>query len=169
VAVNDTRAPGAAREPTPAGTSLQDRLTRATALLRQHTDAGWKTIEDDVVARTLSLFRPSAPVRGHHDLGEFFVAADLVVTRLRRSIDEVPNAAAEQIACATSADDDHLEQVTIQLVVAFGAPLLEVAGQVHAVAVDVLRDLLGAFAPVAERVRTHVHVGDVTDDPRLVR
>jgi len=169
VAVNDESAPGAAQEPRTVGPSVDDRLTRATALLRQHTDTGWKAIEDSVVSRTLSLFRPSAPVRGRHDLGDFFLAADIVVARLRRRIDEVPNAAAEQIACTTSDIGDELEQVTIQLVAAFGTPLLQVAGQVHAAAVDVLGDLLGALAPAAERVRTHVHIGDVTDDPRLVR
>jgi len=147
--------------------SVEDRVARATALLRQHTDAGWKAVEDTVISRTLALFRPSAPIRGRHDLGDFFLAADVVVTHLRRHIDAVPRAAAQEIACTTG-DRDELEQVTIQLIAAYGAPLLDVAGHVHAVALDVLRDLLGVLAPAAEHVRTHVHIGDGSNDPSIV-
>lgn len=146
---------------------MEERVARATALLRQHTDAGWKAVEDTVINRTLALFRPSAPIRGRHELGDFFLAADVVVTHLRRRIDAVPRAAAQNIACIT-ADRDELDQVTIQLIAAYGTPLLEVAGQVHSVALDVLQDLLGALAPAAERVRTHVHIGDVSDNPLIV-
>lgn len=144
-----------------------DRLTQAAALLRQHTDSGWKAIEDSVINRTLALFRPSAPVRGRHDLGDFFLAADVIVAHLRRRIDIVPHAAADKIACTTN-ENDELEQVTIQLIAAYGAPLLEVAGQVHTAAVAVLNELLGVLAPAADRVRTHVHIGDVSTDPLIV-
>lgn len=65
-------------------------VSRAAALLRQHTDSGWKAIEDSVITRALTLFRPSAPVRGRHDLGDFFLAADVVVNELRQRIDAVP-------------------------------------------------------------------------------
>jgi len=164
VAVNDSSTTGPAQADRSA---IDERISRATTLLRQHTDAGWKAIEASVVTRALTLFRPSAPVRGRHDLADFFVAADVVVMRLRRRIDEVPDVAAEQIACTTG-DGDELERVTIQLVVAFGTPLLAAAGHVHAVAMEVLDDLLGTLAPAAERVRTHVHIGDVTQDPRMV-
>ncbi len=144
-----------------------DRLTQATAMLRQHTDAGWKAIEDSVINRTLALFRPSAPVRGRHDMGDFFLAAEVVIAHLRRRIDTVPHAAADKIACTTG-ERDELEQVTIKLIAAYGAPLLDVAGQVHTVAVAVLTELLGVLAPAAERVRTHVHIGDVSNDPLIV-
>lgn len=145
----------------------RDRLAHATVLLRQHTDSGWKAIEDSVINRTLALFRPSAPVRGRHDLGDFFLAAEVVIAHLRRRIDTVPHAAADKIACTTG-ERDELEQVTIQLIAAYGAPLLEIAGQVHTVAVAVLTELLGVLAPAAERVRTHVHIGDVSNDPLIV-
>lgn len=149
------------------GGAGDDRLARATTLLRRHTDAGWKAIEGDVLARALTLFRPSAPVRGRHELGDFLVASDVVVARLRLVVDAVPRAAAAGITCTTDGQD-HLESVTVQLVVAYGSSLLEVAGRVHAVAVQELRDVLGPLAPRAEAVRTHVHVGDVSDDPRIV-
>ncbi|WP_328291261.1 hypothetical protein OG218_00570 [Kineococcus sp. NBC_00420] len=142
-------------------------VSRAAALLRQHTDSGWKAIEDSVITRALTLFRPSAPVRGRHDLGDFFLAADVVVNELRQRIDAVPRAAAQKIACTTG-ERDELEQVTVELIAAYGAPLLEVAGTVHTVAMTTLQELLGALAPAAERVRTHVHIGDVSNDPLIV-
>ncbi|NIZ90383.1 hypothetical protein [Kineococcus rubinsiae] len=149
------------------GNKSSERLARATVLLRQHTDIGWKAIEDNVIARALTLYRPSAPVRGHHEYGDFFLAADLLVAQLRSVIDAVPSAAARDITCVTDAQD-HLESVTIQLIAAYGASLLEVANRIHAVAVRELRQLLGTLAPTAGQVHTHVHFGDVSDDPSVV-
>jgi hypothetical protein len=136
-------------------------------LLRQHTDTGWKAIEYSILERARTLFRPSAPVRARHGLGDFFVAADVVVVELRHVVDLVPQAAAQDITC-TVGEDDVLESVTVQLVVAYGASLLDVAAGVHRVAVQRLRDLLGELAPGAADVHTHVHIGDVSDDPRIV-
>ncbi|MGI4895315.1 MAG: hypothetical protein ACRYF3_09400 [Janthinobacterium lividum] len=146
---------------------IRDRLAQATMLLRQHTDAGWKAVEDTVIARALAAFRPSAPVRGRLDVVDYFIASDIVVSRLRLVIDAVPQAAAQQITCTTGKGEE-LESVTIQLIAAYGAPLLELAGRVHSVAVVHLHELLGALAPAAEQVRTHVHIGDISDDPRIV-
>jgi len=145
----------------------RDTVARATHLMRQHTDAGWSAIEDRVLTRALTAFRPSAPVRGRHDVGDFFVASDVVVARLRRVIDNVPEAAAERITCSTN-DDDVLDSVTVQLIAAYGAPLLQLAERVHVVAHDCLDDLLGVLAPAAEQIHTHVHIGDVSNDPRIV-
>ncbi|WP_328291817.1 hypothetical protein OG218_03510 [Kineococcus sp. NBC_00420] len=147
--------------------TVTDRLAQATMLLRQHTDAGWEAIEDRVLARALSLFRPSAPLRGRHHDGDFFVASDVLVAQLREAVDAVPHAAAQQITC-TSGHDDQLESVTIQLIALFGTPLLELADRIHLVALKVLRELLGELAPAAEQVHTHVHIGDVSRDARIV-
>ncbi|MFD0484266.1 hypothetical protein ACFQ46_16835 [Kineococcus sp. GCM10028916] len=171
----DHAAGGPAAEPGTAGPETvgvvgspgADRLARATLLLRQHTDSGWKAIEDTVLARAQTLFRPSAPVRARHAFGDFFIAADVVVAELRQTIDATPQVAAQAITCLVG-DDDVLDSVTIRLVVAYGAPLLEVAGRVHRVVLRRLDDLLGELAPWAEDVHTHVHVGDVSNDPRIV-
>ncbi len=157
---------GGARRATADGT-VTDRLAQATMLLRQHTDAGWEAVEDRVLARALSLFRPSAPLRGRHHDGDFFVASDVLVAQLREAVDAVPHAAAQQITC-TSGHDDQLESVTIQLIALFGTPLLELADRIHLVALKVLRELLGELAPAAEQVHTHVHIGDVSRDARIV-
>lgn len=149
------------------GGTTADRVTRATLLLRQHTDAGWKAIEDQVLARASTLYRPSAPIRGRHDHGDFFLASEALVALLRRAVDELPQAAAQKITCVTG-DRDELETVTVTIVAAYGSPLLDVAARVHAVTWGQLRDLLGVLAPLAENVRTHVHVGDVSKDPHLL-
>jgi len=149
------------------GARTRDTVARATHLLRQHTDAGWSAIQDNVLFRALNAFRPSAPVRGRHDLGDFFVASDVVVARLRRVIDDVPDAAAQRITCSTD-DRDELDAVTIELIAAYGAPLVDLARRVHAVARDCLDDLLGALSPAAEQIHSHVHIGDVSNDPRIV-
>lgn len=149
------------------GEGRRDVLAQATTLLRQHTDSGWKAIEENVITRALSLFRPSAPVRGRHQHGDFFLAADLIVAQLRQAIDDVPSAAADKITCVTG-DRDELETVTIQLIAAYGAPLLDLAGRVHTIALQTLQELLGMLAPVGEQIRTHVHIGDVSNDPRIV-
>ncbi|NIZ92580.1 hypothetical protein [Kineococcus rubinsiae] len=143
------------------------RAAEATLLLRQHTDAGWTAIEGTVIARALAAFRPSAPVRGRHDLGDFLVASDVVVARLREAVDAVRGGAAQRITCSTG-ERDELEQVTIQLVAAYGPPLLDLADAVHVVALACLQELLGTLAPTGEQVRVHVHIGDVSDDPRVV-
>lgn len=142
-----------------------DALARATQLLRQHTDAGWTAIRGDILDRALRAFRPSDPVRGRHDLGDFFVAADVVVSRLRQAVDTVPLAAASRITCTTD-ERDELDTVTIQILAAYGARLLSLAEEVHATAARTLAELLGDLAPAAGAIHTHVHIADITDDPR---
>ncbi|WP_432561751.1 hypothetical protein [Kineococcus sp. SYSU DK003] len=149
----------------PISPAAQERLAQATALLRQHTDSGWKAMQASVIARALAAFRPSAPVRGRHESGDFLVASDVLVARLRQVVDAVPQAAAQRITCATGARDE-LESVTIQLIAGYGAVLTDLAARVHTEALDCLHELLGPLAPTAEQVHTHVHIGDVSDDPR---
>jgi len=146
---------------------LRDAVARATQLLRQHTDAGWSAIEDNILSQAMNAFRPSSPVRGRHSLGDFFLTSDIVVARLRHVIDDVPGAAAQRITCSTDTDDE-LDAVTIELIAAYGAPLVNLAARVHAVARDCLVDLLGVLAPTAEQIHTHVHIDDVSNDPRIV-
>jgi hypothetical protein len=144
-----------------------DVLAEATQLLRQHTDAGWTAISADILHRAFSAFRPSEPVRGRHDLGEFFVASTVIVARLRQVIDDIPHAAATKITCATD-DQQHMSEVTIQIIAAYGTHLLTLADQVHQAVAEALGDILGDHAPSAGAIHTHVHIGDITDDPRDV-
>jgi hypothetical protein len=147
--------------------STDDALSRATRLLRQHTDAGWTEVRGDILDRALRAFRPSEPVRGRHDLGDFFVAADVVVTRLRQAVDEVPLAAAARITCSTD-EQQELDGVTIEILAAYGARLIALADEVHATAAQTLTEILGDLAPSAGAIHTHVHIADITDDPRDV-
>ena len=145
----------------------EDTLAQAAQLLRQHTDAGWTAISADILNRALRAFRPSEPVRGRHDLGEFFVAGDVVVARLRQAVDAIPHTTAARITCTTD-DNQRLATVTIQIIVAYGKNLLALADQVHQSAARTLTEELGELAPAAEAIHTHVHIGDVTDDPHDV-
>ena len=142
-----------------------DILGPATQLLRQHTDAGWTAISADILTRALRAFRPSEPVRGRHELGDFFVASDVVIARLRQAVDAVPHAAAARITYSTN-DHHELNAVTIQIVAAYGAHLLTLAGHIHTTAARTLTTILGDLAPSDADILTHVHIGDITDDPR---
>lgn len=139
----------------------------AARLIRQHTEEGWVAMRDDLLALALRAFRPSAPVRGRHGSGEFLVAADVLVDLLRRSVDAEPQAAATDITCLTG-ETDSLELVTIGVIAAYGAHLVTLAEAVRGRALAELRSVLGSLAPGPDRIQTHVHVGDVTDDPRML-
>ncbi|MGX6607458.1 hypothetical protein ACWKSP_35835 [Micromonosporaceae bacterium Da 78-11] len=142
-----------------------DILGQATQLLRQHTDAGWSAISADILHRALRAFRPSEPVRGRHELGDFFLASDVVIARLREAVDAIPHAAAARITCSTG-DQQQLAEVTIQIVAAYGTHLLTLANHVHDAATLTLTEELGQLAPADDAIHTHVHIGDLTDDPR---
>lgn len=140
-----------------------DPVGRATQLLRQHTDAGWTAMNINIVARALRAFRPSDPVRGRHDHGDFFVASDVVVAQLREAVDAVPGATATKITCSTN-QVHQLDHVTVQIIAAYGTHLVTLAEHLRAVAVVTLTDLLGDLVPAGTQIHTHVHVADVSHD-----
>ena len=63
-------------------------LTQAARTLREHTDSGWVTLRDDVVAAAVRAFRPSAPVRGRLPGGELLVASAVLVSRVGSAVAE---------------------------------------------------------------------------------
>ena len=146
---------------------INDPVARATQLLRQHTDTGWTVMSANILSRALRAFRPSDPVLGRHDSGEFFVASDVVVAQVRETIDAVPQAAATKISCSTNQNHE-LDRVTVQIVAAYGAHLPTLADHIHTATVATLTDMLGDLAPTHNQIHTHIHVGDVSDDPRDV-
>lgn len=143
--------------------SGNDPLVQATRLLRRHTDAGWTAISGDILHRALRAFRPSDPVRARHHLGDFFVAGDVVVARLRHAVDAVRHTAATRITYSTN-DHHELDAVTIQVVAAYGTHLLTLARHIHTTTARTLTTILGDLAPSGTDI--HTHIGDVTDDPR---
>ncbi len=142
-----------------------DLLGQATQLLRQHTDAGWTAISADILNRAMRAFRPSEPVRGRHQNGDFFVAGDVLIGQLRQALDAIAHGAPTRITCTTD-DDHHLTDVTIQITAAYGTHLLTLAEHFHNVATHTLTTELGELAPDTSAIHTHVHIADVTDDPR---
>ena len=69
-------------------------LAQAARTLREHTDSGWVTLRDDVVAAAVRAFRPSAPVRGRLPGGELLVASAVLVSRVGSAVAEVADAGA---------------------------------------------------------------------------
>ncbi|GEK22022.1 hypothetical protein CXY01_25420 [Cellulomonas xylanilytica] len=142
-------------------------LTQATRSLREHTDAGWVALRDDVVAAAVKAFRPSAPVRGRLPGGELWVASAVLVSRVRVAVAGVPDAAALRITCTTTADDE-LDRLTVELVALYGTPLVPLAAEVRRAAAATVARTLGLADPPLDRVRVDVSVQDVTPDARLL-
>jgi hypothetical protein len=135
-------------------------LAEATAALRRHTPDGWTAVREDLLALARRAHRASAPVRGRHDLGDYLVATEVLVSSLRRAVAALPDVAVTAVHCATG-EDDVLTGVTVEVAALFGTHLPSAGEEVHATLAATLRDLLGRLSPPAERVRVHVHVGDV--------
>lgn len=139
-------------------------LAQAARTLREHTDAGWVAVRQDVVAAAVRAFRPSAPVRGHLHGGELWVASTVLVSRVREAIAGVAGGGPLRIACTTTATDD-LDRLTIELVALYGTPLVPLADEVRRVAADAVAATLGTDPPPADRIVVDVSIGDVTADP----
>ena len=140
-------------------------LTQAARTLREHTDSGWVTLRDDVVAAAVRAFRPSAPVRGRLPGGELLVASAVLVSRVGSAVAEVADAGALRITCTTTADDE-LDRLTVELVALFGTPLVPLADEVRGLAATAVAETLGLARPPVDRVRVDVSVQDVTRDRR---
>ncbi|GCE77589.1 hypothetical protein [Cellulomonas biazotea] len=146
------------------GEQLVDHATR---LLREHTDAGWVALRDDVVALATRAFRSSAPVRGHLPGGELWVASSVVVSQVRAALARVPDAGPLRIACTTT-PDGRLDRLTVEVVALYGTPLVPLAGRVRTAAAEAVAATLGLATPPDHRVAVDVSVGDVTSDPRAL-
>ncbi len=139
-------------------------LDRGAAVLRQHTDHGWVTVRDNLFARALAVFRPSAPVRARHPAGEFYVAADVLVACVREALDAVARAGAVRVHCTTDERHD-LRGVTAEIVAMYGTPLLPLAQEVRERVAAALAQALGLGPEQARAVPIDVGITDVTDDP----
>ena len=147
--------------------SNENPLDRAASMLRQHTDQGWIAIRGDLFARALAVFRPSAPVRGIHKSGEFFVAGDVLVAHLRDALDAIPRAGATRISCTTDANYN-LEAVTIEITALYRARLVPLAELVRHLAAELLAQVLGLPPERLRDVPIHVGVTDVTNNVLLL-
>ncbi len=139
-----------------------DALTRATRLLRDHTDEGWTVLSPGILDRMMRVFRPSDPIRGRHRHGDYFVRCDVVTEQIRRAVDALPGAAAADITCVTG-DWERLVEVTVEIAADYGSHLPTLATAVHDATHAVVTGILGDLAPGADAVHSHVHVYDIND------
>jgi hypothetical protein len=142
---------------TPRGEQVLDL---ATAALRAHTENGWVLVRAAVLDRVRKAFRPADPVLGRHELGEFLVNGNVLVTRLRPAVDAVPAASALAISCAVDADH-RLETVVVDVAAGYGVHLPTLGREVRLAVLAGLREVLGTAAPDGGSVLVDVHVADV--------
>ncbi|MEZ0493869.1 hypothetical protein AB2L28_16655 [Kineococcus sp. TBRC 1896] len=141
---------------TPQHSHGEQVLARATGSLRLHTPAGWRVSRADLLETVRRAHRPAAPVRGRHALGEFVVSCDVLTTGVRGAVDRLPRADVTTVRCVTDAED-HLDLLTVETGVRYGAHVPTTAEEVRTAVVAAVRDLLGEV----DGLRVHVHVGDV--------
>lgn len=149
-------------------------LSRAAEQLRGRTRQRAVEIADDVLLRALRTPRRSLPVRalGQHDY--IRISNQVIISTLRRHIDDLlPDASVGSILLNVTRDQQ-LTAVTVELYARYGTVLLDVADQAREVTDQMLHRLLGPEAAAdiqtsVINVRADVHVGDVTvGDPHLV-
>ncbi|ABS03083.1 hypothetical protein [Kineococcus radiotolerans] len=136
-------------------------LARATDALRLHTPSGWRALRADLLDHARRVYRPSAPLRARHPGGEYVVAGDVLVARVRAALAAVPGVEVTAVRCTTNAQD-RLDVLTVQIAVVFGTPVLAVAGTVLDLTATAVEGLLGPVGAEGPAPRVHVHVGDVT-------
>ncbi|MEW1957806.1 hypothetical protein [Kineococcus sp. NPDC059986] len=141
---------------TPDQTHGEQVLAQATEALRLHTPSGWQVFRVNLLETVRRAYRPSAPIRGRHEQGEFVVSCDVLTADVREAVDRLPQAEVTAVRCVTD-EDDHLELLTVETGVRYGAHVPTTAEEVRTAVVATVRELLGEV----EGVRVHVHVGDV--------
>lgn len=147
---------------TPQHPSGEQLLAQATESLRLHTPSGWQVFRANLLETVRRAYRPSAPIRGRHERGDFVVSCDVLTADVREVVDRLPEADVTAVRCVTDAED-HLELLTVETGVRYGAHVPTTAEAVRTAVVAAVRDLLGEV----DEVRVHVHVGDVfpAEDP----
>lgn len=158
--------PNDAADDRPAGNGARV-LADATVALRRYTPTGWLDVRADLLSLARRAHRPSAPVRGRHELGDFLLATDVLVAALRAAVDPVPDVTVAAVHCVTG-DEERLTGVTVEVAALFGTHLPTAATVVRVAVDDALGDLLGVLRPPVEAVDVHVHVADVVTDPVAV-
>lgn len=137
-------------------------LDQAVAQLRSRVSPRAVEIADDVLRNALRSSRRSLPVRAHPPYDYVRVSDQVLITRLRHDIDQLSESFAVGAIVLGVEPRDELRQVTIELFVAYGHVLVDVADRVREVAQEILAELLHAPTTVLEVLPAHVHVSDVT-------
>lgn len=170
---DDAGAPG-----TPDTTDATGLLDRAAALVRQQVQdeppAAWPPVAEGIRERVRLLVIPAEPIALHGPDGEAvddagsrtIVSSRVLVAALRRALRGSADHAPERIRL--DVDDEQLLGLRIELVVAYGTDIPDVAARVRAVVARSLADLLGDGLHLGRSLDVGLDVVDVVDgDPRL--
>lgn len=159
---------------TAAGDGLLDRAAALVRRAREEPPAAWPTVAEGVRERVRLLVIPAEPVALHGPEGEALDAAGsrtivssrVLVSALRRALRGSAFAAPERIRL--DVEDEQLLGLRVELVVAYGSDISEVAARVRAVVASALADLLGDGLHLGRSLQVELDVVDVVDgDPRL--
>ena len=159
--------------PRPRGHGHDDdpTVSRAADALHASSSSRWVEVAGDVLAQVMSASRRSLPVLVQvlEDGATVCLSEQVVVTRLRAALDASLTEAATARIHLDVAPDQRLRQVTVELLVRYGAELIPLADEARAVVRAQLASWM-AGDPLAGVVvhPAHVHVGDVVEgDPHL--
>lgn len=158
--------------PEPEPTVGGEALDRATDELREQPLPRVVEIADSVLRAAWSTPRRAMPVRARTPHDYLRVSSVVLTAVIREHVDSALSGAATNRIGLDIDREEQLESVTLELIVQFGLPILDLADRARVIVEDTLVELLGApvadTPPVAVTI-THVHVSDVTvGDPHLV-
>lgn len=149
---------GAARGQDPTtgdSATVTPRVSQAIDQLRRHADQRWVEIADDVLETVLDQPRRSLPIRTSFDDGTVEVAEQVIVRHLARAFDDNLDGARLRGASLAVDRDHNLYAITIDLIATYPQPMLPTAEHARALAIDVLRNVLGDNVPTQVPIRVH--------------
>lgn len=152
-------------QPPPATTAL---LEAASVELRVRSSRRAVEIADHVLRNALRSSRRSLPVRMAAPHDYIRVSDQVIITLLRRAIDDALEGAAVGRIRLFVDPDATMRELTIELFVRYGRVLVDVADQARTIADAVLAQLLGGSQINVAVITSHVHISEITQgDPYL--
>lgn len=158
----------------------QHELKQAARQLRERANPRAVQVANDVLSRALASARRSMPIAAHPPYDFLHISDQVLISQLRRAIDQTSHAVAVGRIHLRVETDARLAEITIEVFVQYGQVLLEAADQVRSTTRAAITDNLGpppaatptataASTPAITIAPTQVHVSDITtNSPHLV-
>ena len=144
-------------------------LHAAGEQLRHRSSRRAVEIADHVLRNALGSSRRSLPVRLAAPRDYIRVSDQVIITLLRRHVDDALEGAAVGRIRLLVDPDETLRELSMDLFVQYGRVLVDVADQARTIADTVLAQLLGDFRVNVAVVTSHVHISEIAaGDPHLM-